>query len=319
MLNKAALTAIIIAAFAVSAAAQTVTGSGTANTIPMFTGTSTIGNSAITQSTTGDVLINGNSSLRTTFQVTGPATIGTEMDLGNTDTGGKNWGWVPNGNAYPTYFPETSGCMSLHDASDGSYPAEFCQTFITLFQNVGINTSATPAAALEVNGTVQIDTTGTNGLTFSGASGTQTTPWTGVLCGGDYAEAVNAKGSLKLYQPGDVLVIGDGAKGEVQKSAKRYSTMVAGIFATKPGVIGRRQTLLKEDEEIPMAMIGIVPTKVTAENGAIHRGDLLVTSSLSGYAMKGTDRNRLVGAVIGKAMGTLDKGTGVIEVLVTLQ
>jgi hypothetical protein len=95
--------------------------------------------------------------------------------------------------------------------------------------------------------------------------------------------------------------------------------MVAGIFATKPGVVGRRESLVKDSAEIPMAMVGIVPTKVTAENGPIHRGDLLVTSSMGGYAMKGTDRTRLVGAVIGKAMGSLDSGDGVIEVLVTLQ
>ena len=66
-------------------------------------------------------------------------------------------------------------------------------------------------------------------------------------------------------------------------------------------------------------MVGIVPTKVSAENGAIRQGDLLVTSSVPGYAMKGTDRSRMLGAVIGKAMGTLDSGEGVIEVLVTLQ
>jgi hypothetical protein len=35
--------------------------------------------------------------------------------------------------------------------------------------------------------------------------------------------------------------------------------------------------------------------------------------------MKGTDRSRMLGTVIGKAMGKLDSGTGVIEVLVTLQ
>ena len=68
-----------------------------------------------------------------------------------------------------------------------------------------------------------------------------------------------------------------------------------------------------------MAMVGVVPTKVTVENGAIHRGDLLVSSSVPGYAMKGTDRSRMLGAVIGKAMGSLDSGSGVIEVLVTLQ
>lgn len=68
-----------------------------------------------------------------------------------------------------------------------------------------------------------------------------------------------------------------------------------------------------------MAMVGIVPTKVTAENGPIKRGDLLVTSSKMGYAMKGTDRSRMLGAVVGKAMGSLEQGSGVIEVLVTLQ
>ena len=38
-----------------------------------------------------------------------------------------------------------------------------------------------------------------------------------------------------------------------------------------------------------------------------------------GYAMKGTDRGRIVGAVVGKALGSLESGSGVIEVVVTLQ
>jgi hypothetical protein len=71
--------------------------------------------------------------------------------------------------------------------------------------------------------------------------------------------------------------------------------------------------------EVPMAMVGRVPTKVSAENGPIKVGDLLVTSSTMGYAMKGTDRSQMLGAVIGKALGSLDSGKGVIQVLVTLQ
>lgn len=64
-----------------------------------------------------------------------------------------------------------------------------------------------------------------------------------------------------------------------------------------------------------MAMVGIVPTKVSTENGAIHPGDLLVSSSTLGYAMKGTDRSPMLGA----AMRSLESVTGVIEVIVTLQ
>jgi hypothetical protein len=35
--------------------------------------------------------------------------------------------------------------------------------------------------------------------------------------------------------------------------------------------------------------------------------------------MKGTDRNQMLGAIVGKAMGSLESGTGMIEVLVSLQ
>ncbi len=109
------------------------------------------------------------------------------------------------------------------------------------------------------------------------------------------------------------------APGKFLKSASPYSTAVMGVYSTKPGTLGRRQTTPKNSDEVPMAMIGIVPTKVSAENGVIKPGDLLVTSSTSGYAMKGTDRSRLLGAIIGKAMGRLDAGTGVIEIGVALQ
>ncbi len=58
---------------------------------------------------------------------------------------------------------------------------------------------------------------------------------------------------------------------------------------------------------------------VSTENGPIRRGDLLVSSSTPDYAMKGTDRNKLTGTVLGKALETLDSGKGVIEVLISLQ
>ncbi|MGA9038988.1 MAG: hypothetical protein WB421_00505 [Terriglobales bacterium] len=192
------------------------------------------------------------------------------------------------------------------------------------YGNVGIGTT-NPVGMLSVGASSQfqvssVGAVATPSITFTGANGgTQTTPWTGVLCGGDYAEDMRADQKKESYEPGDVLVLTSDDNSDVTKSVEPYSAMVAGIYATKPGVVGLRDAVAKSKDNVPMAMVGVVPTKVSAENGSIHKGDLLVTSSQRGYAMKGTDRNRMLGAVIGKAMGSLDSGTGVIEVLVTLQ
>lgn len=128
---------------------------------------------------------------------------------------------------------------------------------------------------------------------------------------------------LFLLKPGlhACGLINPKVEGGFVLSSQVYSTAVMGIYSTKPGARGRRQKtdLSYMKDEVPMAMIGIVPTKVSAENGPIHPGDLLVTSSRPGYAMKGTDRSQMLGAVIGKALGHLDVGTGVIEIGVTLQ
>jgi hypothetical protein len=73
------------------------------------------------------------------------------------------------------------------------------------------------------------------------------------------------------------------------------------------------------EHEIPMAVVGIVPCKVTTLHGAIRRGDLLVASEIPGYAMRATDRSRIAGAIVGKAMQELREGSALIEILVTLE
>ena len=143
-----------------------------------------------------------------------------------------------------------------------------------------------------------------------------------VASGADFAESVSVRGTPSEYEPGDVLEIDGSADRHLALSHHAYATLVAGIYSTKPGVLVTPHNIddpWAKSTEVPLAVIGIVPCKVTAENGAIARGDLLVTSSRPGYAMKGTDRSRLVGAVVGKALQPLAAGTGIIEVLITLQ
>jgi hypothetical protein len=183
--------------------------------------------------------------------------------------------------------------------------------------NVGIGTT-TPGAALEVDGNVKL--TSGSGASIMFQDGTvQSTAYTGVTSGGDYAESVNVGGERSGYEPGDVLVIDPTVPGKFLESNSSYSTLVAGIYSTKPGTVGRRQSNAPSADEVPMALVGIVPVKVSSENGSIRIGDLLVSSSMPGRAMRGTDRERMTGAVIGKALRSLDSGTGTIETLVMLQ
>ncbi|HEY2546639.1 MAG TPA: hypothetical protein VGI46_11280 [Candidatus Acidoferrum sp.] len=139
--------------------------------------------------------------------------------------------------------------------------------------------------------------------------------------GADFAESMTVAGDRAKYSAGDLLVIDSTANRRVALAQQPYSTLVAGIYSTKPGLLGSTRGVDEpaSPNEIPLAVVGIVPCKVTAENGAIQIGDLLVTSSAPGRAMKGTDRSKLVGAVVGKALEALAGGEGTIQVLVTLQ
>jgi hypothetical protein len=142
-----------------------------------------------------------------------------------------------------------------------------------------------------------------------------------VTGGADFAESVAVRGDRVGYQPGDLLAIDPTGNRRLTLSQESYSTRVAGIYSTKPGMLGTTHPMdeIRLAGEVPLAVVGIVPCKVIAENGAIAVGDLLVASSRAGYAMKGTDRGRMLGAVVGKAMEPLAAGSGVVQVLVTLQ
>jgi hypothetical protein len=136
--------------------------------------------------------------------------------------------------------------------------------------------------------------------------------------GADFAEQIAVEGAEKDYEPGDVLVISTQTDRAVELSAQPFATTVIGVYSTQPAMLAGAPDQDDPLAGIPVAITGIVPCKVSAENGAIKRGDLLVTSSKVGYAMR-AGTNPPPGTVLGKALGELKDGTGVIQVLVTLQ
>ncbi len=145
--------------------------------------------------------------------------------------------------------------------------------------------------------------------------------------GADVAEAFDMEGTKADYEPGDVLVISPASDSKIMKCSSPNSTAVAGVYATKPGVI-LASTDAETDIEslVPMGIVGVIPTKVCSENGVIRRGDLLVTSSTPGHAMKAIPVVVSgiviypVGAILGKALENFDtSGTGMIKVLVNVK
>ena len=68
-----------------------------------------------------------------------------------------------------------------------------------------------------------------------------------------------------------------------------------------------------------VALSGRVYVQADASSGAIKPGDMLTTSDNPGHAMRVRDHTKAQGAVIGKAMSSLDQGEGMVLVLVSLQ
>jgi hypothetical protein len=133
-------------------------------------------------------------------------------------------------------------------------------------------------------------------------------------------------------EAGTVMVLKE--NGSLQASFQEYDKKVAGVVSGASGykaaiVLDSQGSLnqskndedqnRKDEHRLPIALMGKVYCKVDATNASIEIGDLLTTSSTRGCAMKAEDSTKAFGAVIGKALGTIKEGLGMIPVLVALQ
>jgi len=112
--------------------------------------------------------------------------------------------------------------------------------------------------------------------------------------------------------PGDLVSVG--ADGFVQKSMMAESPKVMGVVSTKPAHVLRGMI----PDSVEVALTGVVPCHVVAENGPVLPGDLLISSSRPGYAMR-ANKPYEIGTIVGKAIERLDSGEGTIFILVALQ
>jgi hypothetical protein len=161
---------------------------------------------------------------------------------------------------------------------------------------VGIGTT-TPEQTLDVNGSIRV----AEDVLLEGA---------------DCAEDFDIEPGSEV-EPGTVMVIG--GDGRLRHCSEPYDRRVAGIVSgrgdRRPGIIlGRRRGAAGPDR-VPVALTGTVRCRV---DGPVDVGDLLTTAGRAGHAMRAVDAGRSFGAVVGKALGRLESGTGVVPFLAAL-
>jgi len=295
-----------------------------------FVGTATNGGAAMDVDNTGNGPIalfrgNGGGGIGTTSPSTkfhfvgdqaffvGTATNGgAAMDVNNTGNGPIALFRGNGGVGIGTISPRTKfhfvgdQAYIVGTATNGSAAMDVNNTgngHIALFRgngNVGIGTTS-PTAKLEVVGRTK----------------TQVLEITG---GSDLAEPFEISESQPIPK-GALVIIDEENPGRLKLSQQAYDKRVAGVVSgaggINPGLTLTQEGVMEGGQNV--ALTGRVYALATAANGPIKPGDLLTTSDMPGHAMKATDFVRWQGAVIGKAMSSLESGEGLVLVLVNLQ
>lgn len=138
------------------------------------------------------------------------------------------------------------------------------------------------------------------------------------LTGADLAEQFDCATAAPI-EPGTLVIIdGDGALHESHDAYDRKVIgVVAGAGAFRPGVI--LDTLATGSPRVAVSLMGKAYCKVDADRAPVQVGDLLTSSPTRGHAMKASDPQQAFGTVVGKALGALPSGQGLIPILIALQ
>lgn len=216
---------------------------------------------------------------------------------------GGEFNWAAGARSLAAGFRARAGHDGTFVWADNTTQNDFTSTNVNQFLiqatgGVGIGTNS-PQALLDVDGEVRVNVIQ-------------------IMGGSDIVEGFESV--EENIEPGTVMIIDDLHPGLLKPSVVSYDRRVAGVVSgaggIQPGIhLGQGEL----NGNVKVALAGRVYVRCSAVNGPILPGDALTTSDTPGHAMKATETERSHGTLIGKAMGGLSDGTGLVLVLVNLQ
>ena len=159
-----------------------------------------------------------------------------------------------------------------------------------------VATTATAAAA--ATGTAHSSSGRADSVAGPGSDGTLVPGW-------PLAQPMDLRESVEA---GDVLALAGTGTMRLARASLAVDPLAVGIAVGLPGQVWH--------DQVPVALAGsVVACRVDASAASVMPGDLLVSSTLPGYAMRAPD-GAPPGSIVAKALEPLAAGTGVIRVLV---
>jgi hypothetical protein len=333
-----------------------VSGSGTVNSLPLFTAGTTLGSSLISQ--TGSTTVNlpafvslaatasgnnisfGSPNSGTGMTISGPTTRadvrldGTSMSL---RVGPAGVGPPGNGigiDATTVTLPSSVSLAATASGNNVVFGSPNSGTGMTIG-------GATARADVRLDGTVLRLAAGAvgvgppgNGIAISTSGnvgigtinpiaalhvvGTTRSSVVEITGGSDLAEKFSFS---EPVMPGMVVAIDAKNPGKLRLARGVYNRQVAGVISGANNLsAGMTLPDVKNSANgIPVALSGRVWVYADATKHSIAPGDLLTTAAAPGHAMKAINYRKSQGAIIGKAMTSLKTGRGLVLVLVSLQ
>lgn len=213
-------------------------------------------------------------------------------------------------NSYGMYIGSVTGATSssvgLYLAGAGTTELQIVRTGTNgiYFSNggaEGANDIVTEDGTLNIAGAVTM--TGACGDSDGGDGGVD---------GCDIAETFSSAESL--YRGEIVKLSGENINGDWKQISRTSSKSdrAIGIISTNPTIV-MGNTPFKNSRSYPVGLSGVLPTKVTDQNGLIKRGDFVTVSDMPGHGMKAFAGD----LTLGVAMEDQTESTDIINVLVS--